>query len=164
MEEVVVLIVGAGPAGLAMAACLNQLSIPYVILEREDCSASLWHNRAYDRLKLHLIHVVDSLLVMMAKFIFGDLSRHGITSPKMGPLVLKSETGRSAVIDVGTAGLIKKDVIKVVGGITKIIGKTIEFEGGSERSFDAIVFSTGYRSTANNWLKVVALRFEFRQV
>ena len=48
------LIVGAGPAGLATAACLTQLSIPYVIVERENCSASLWRNRAYDRLKLHL--------------------------------------------------------------------------------------------------------------
>jgi indole-3-pyruvate monooxygenase len=54
MENVVVLIVGAGPAGLATAACLTQFSIPYVIVEREDCSASLWRNRAYDRLKLHL--------------------------------------------------------------------------------------------------------------
>ncbi|KAM0894261.1 hypothetical protein ACQ4PT_024591 [Festuca glaucescens] len=54
MENVVVLIVGAGPAGLATAACLTQLSIPYVIVEREYCSASLWRNRAYDRLKLHL--------------------------------------------------------------------------------------------------------------
>lgn len=54
MENVVVLIVGAGPAGLATAACLSQFSIPYVIIERESCSASLWRNRAYDRLKLHL--------------------------------------------------------------------------------------------------------------
>jgi indole-3-pyruvate monooxygenase len=54
MEEVVVLIVGAGPAGLATAACLSQFSIPYIIVERESCSASLWRNRAYDRLKLHL--------------------------------------------------------------------------------------------------------------
>ncbi|KAM0890516.1 hypothetical protein ACQ4PT_027003 [Festuca glaucescens] len=54
MEEVVVLIVGAGPVGLATAACLSQFSIPYVIVERESCSASLWRNRAYDRLKLHL--------------------------------------------------------------------------------------------------------------
>ena len=37
-----------------MAACLTQLSIPYVIVEHEDCSASLWRNYAYDRLKLHL--------------------------------------------------------------------------------------------------------------
>ena len=48
------LIVGAGPAGLATAACLGQFSIPYAIVERESCSASLWRNRAYDRLKLHL--------------------------------------------------------------------------------------------------------------
>jgi indole-3-pyruvate monooxygenase len=54
MEEVVVLIVGAGPTGLATAACLGKFSIPYVIVERESCSASLWRNRAYDRLKLHL--------------------------------------------------------------------------------------------------------------
>ncbi|XP_038678416.1 probable indole-3-pyruvate monooxygenase YUCCA11 [Tripterygium wilfordii] len=54
LVEVVVLIVGAGPAGLATSACLNMHSIPNLLLEREECSASLWRNRAYDRLKLHL--------------------------------------------------------------------------------------------------------------
>ncbi|KAJ3671619.1 hypothetical protein LUZ60_007698 [Juncus effusus] len=49
-----VVIVGAGPAGLATSACLNRLSIPNIILEREDCIASLWKKNAYDRLKLHL--------------------------------------------------------------------------------------------------------------
>ncbi|TKY74185.1 indole-3-pyruvate monooxygenase YUCCA11 [Spatholobus suberectus] len=52
--EVPVVIVGAGPAGLATAACLNKLSIPNVVLERDDCHASLWRKRTYDRLKLHL--------------------------------------------------------------------------------------------------------------
>ncbi|KAE8808505.1 putative oxidoreductase czcO-like protein [Hordeum vulgare] len=323
MENVVVLIVGAGPAGLATAACLSKFSIPYVIVEREDCSASLWRNRAYDRLKLHLakefcelphmsypvdaptyipknifvkylddyidrfniqpkyltnvesstydndkkcwsivahdmakctivkfttkflvvasgensaqnipmilglqsfpgdvihsssyksgksysgknvlvvgsgnsgmeiaydlathgantsilirspIHVmtkelirlgmtlahrlplnlVDNLLVMSAKFIFGDLSRQGITRPKMGPMTLKSATGKSAVIDVGTVGLIKKGIIKVQGGISKIMGNIVEFQCSKEISFDAIVFATGYKSTANIWLE-----------
>ncbi|CAO2147206.1 unnamed protein product [Urochloa humidicola] len=54
MEQVVVLIVGASPAGLAAAACLRQRSVPYVIVERKNCSASLWRHRAYDRVKLHL--------------------------------------------------------------------------------------------------------------
>uniref|UniRef100_A0A8I6X370 indole-3-pyruvate monooxygenase n=1 Tax=Hordeum vulgare subsp. vulgare TaxID=112509 RepID=A0A8I6X370_HORVV len=297
MENVAVLIVGAGPAGLATAACLSKFSIPYVIVECEDCSTSLWRNRAYDRLKLHLakefcefpdmsylvdvptyipkdifvkylddyidcfniqpnyltnvesstydndkkcwsivahdmakctivkfttkflvvesgensaenipmilglqsfpgdvihssnyksgksysrknvlvvgsgnsgmeiaydlathgantsiiirspIHVmtkelsrlgmtlahrlplnlVDNLLVMSVKFIFGDLSRQGMTRPKMGPMTLKSATDKSAVIDVGTVGLIKKGIIKVQGGISKIMGNIVEF-------------------------------------
>ncbi|KAL2339700.1 hypothetical protein Fmac_007640 [Flemingia macrophylla] len=54
VDDVLVVIVGAGPAGLATAACLNKLSIPNVVLERDDCHGSLWRKRAYDRLKLHL--------------------------------------------------------------------------------------------------------------
>ncbi|KAJ1694359.1 hypothetical protein LUZ63_011057 [Rhynchospora breviuscula] len=48
------LIIGAGPSGLAVAACLRDHSVPFVILERTDCIASLWQKRTYDRLKLHL--------------------------------------------------------------------------------------------------------------
>lgn len=53
-KNTTVVIVGAGPAGLATAACLNEKNIPNIVLEREDCAASLWKKRAYDRLKLHL--------------------------------------------------------------------------------------------------------------
>ncbi|CAH8361294.1 unnamed protein product [Eruca vesicaria subsp. sativa] len=48
------LLIGAGPAGLATSACLNRLSIPNIVLEREECSASLWKRKSYDCLKLHL--------------------------------------------------------------------------------------------------------------
>ncbi|KAE9617578.1 putative indole-3-pyruvate monooxygenase [Lupinus albus] len=47
-------IVGAGPSGLAVAACLKEQSVPFIVLERENCIASLWQKRTYDRLKLHL--------------------------------------------------------------------------------------------------------------
>nr|CAB3492087.1 unnamed protein product [Digitaria exilis] len=196
-EQTVVLIVGAGPAGLATAACLTKLSIPYVIVEREDCSASLWRNRAYDRLKLHLgkefcelphmsypadapTYIPKDQFINLARNVAttsvarytsrflvvasgensaanipmipglhdfaGEVvhsSRHGIVTPKAGPLLLKAKTGRSAVIDVGT----------VLGNITKLNGNIVEFEGGKKRPFDAIVFATGYKSTANTWLK-----------
>uniref|UniRef100_A0A0D9WXG8 indole-3-pyruvate monooxygenase n=1 Tax=Leersia perrieri TaxID=77586 RepID=A0A0D9WXG8_9ORYZ len=95
---------------------------------------------------------VDATLVMAANFIFGDLSKHGIMRPKMGPLLLKSQTGRSAVIDVGTAKLIKQGVIKVFKGISKIKAHNVEFHGGKQLPFDAIVFATGYKSTVNTWL------------
>ncbi|MCD9643605.1 putative indole-3-pyruvate monooxygenase YUCCA3 [Datura stramonium] len=47
-------IVGAGPSGLAVGAGLKQQGVPFVILDRANCIASLWQNRTYDRLKLHL--------------------------------------------------------------------------------------------------------------
>ena len=48
------IIIGAGPSGLATAACLKQQGIPSLILERSDCIAPLWQQKTYDRLKLHL--------------------------------------------------------------------------------------------------------------
>lgn len=48
------IIVGAGPSGLAVSACLSEHGVPSVILERSNCIASLWQQRTYDRLKLHL--------------------------------------------------------------------------------------------------------------
>ncbi|KAJ3678553.1 hypothetical protein LUZ60_002356 [Juncus effusus] len=48
------IIVGAGPSGLSVAACLTEQNVPYIILERANCIASLWQNKTYNRLKLHL--------------------------------------------------------------------------------------------------------------
>ncbi|XVE53705.1 hypothetical protein DITRI_Ditri03aG0024000 [Diplodiscus trichospermus] len=48
------LIVGAGPSGLATAACLKEKGVPSVVLERSNCIASLWQLNTYDRLRLHL--------------------------------------------------------------------------------------------------------------
>lgn len=48
------LIVGAGPSGLAAAACLGDKGVPYTIIERADCIASLWKHKTYDRIHLHI--------------------------------------------------------------------------------------------------------------
>ncbi|MED6155265.1 hypothetical protein PIB30_003447 [Stylosanthes scabra] len=55
------IIVGAGTSGLAAAACLTQKSVPFILLEREDCFASLWQKYTYDRLHLHLAKKVCEL-------------------------------------------------------------------------------------------------------
>ncbi|OEL24645.1 putative indole-3-pyruvate monooxygenase YUCCA8 [Dichanthelium oligosanthes] len=49
-----VIIVGAGPSGISVAACLREKSVPFMVLERDDCIAPLWQKQTYDGLKLHL--------------------------------------------------------------------------------------------------------------
>ncbi|XP_061948996.1 indole-3-pyruvate monooxygenase YUCCA6-like [Populus nigra] len=47
-------IIGAGPSGLAVAACLKERGVPFLILEKERCIGSLWTLKTYNRLQLHL--------------------------------------------------------------------------------------------------------------
>jgi putative flavoprotein involved in K+ transport len=55
-----VVIIGAGPAGLAVAATLRQLAVPFVVLERSDSVGAAWHGR-YDSLHLHTIRWLSGL-------------------------------------------------------------------------------------------------------
>ena len=50
--DIEVAIIGAGPAGLAVGACLRRRGIPFEIFERSDRVAPAWH-RHYRRLHLH---------------------------------------------------------------------------------------------------------------
>src|SRR4051812_32138568 len=50
--EIHTIVVGAGPAGLAMGACLQRAGVPFLILEQADKVAVAWH-RHYERLHLH---------------------------------------------------------------------------------------------------------------
>ena len=49
-----IIIIGAGPAGLAIAGRLRKKGIDFTILEASDRIASAWHNH-YDRLHLHTV-------------------------------------------------------------------------------------------------------------
>jgi indole-3-pyruvate monooxygenase len=46
------IVIGAGPAGLAVGACLSRANIPFTILERGPDVAATWRTH-YDRLHLH---------------------------------------------------------------------------------------------------------------
>lgn len=52
MEETGTVVVGAGPAGLAVAACLGRLRLRYIVVEQDARLGERWRSR-YDRLHLH---------------------------------------------------------------------------------------------------------------
>lgn len=60
MERTSVAVVGAGPAGLAVGACLRRASVDFVILEKAQHVASSWR-RHYERLHLHTVKQLSSL-------------------------------------------------------------------------------------------------------
>ncbi len=58
--ETEVLIVGAGQAGLAVAACLQRNGVRFIMLERGDRIGMSWHQH-YDRLHLHTAKALSAL-------------------------------------------------------------------------------------------------------
>jgi hypothetical protein len=55
-----ILVIGAGPAGLATSACLRREGLAHVVVERDGRVASAWH-RHYHRLHLHTTKTHSSL-------------------------------------------------------------------------------------------------------
>lgn len=53
------LVIGAGPSGLAAAACLKRRGLPHLVLER-DAAASTWRHH-YERLHLHTAKAYSQL-------------------------------------------------------------------------------------------------------
>ncbi|KAI9120216.1 hypothetical protein K1719_008864 [Acacia pycnantha] len=256
MQHHCVIIVGAGPSGLSVAACLTRRSIPFIILEKDDCFASLWNKYSYDRLHFHLrkqfcelphmsfpqsypyepfvpaveglggfkgrvihstefksgeefkdehvlvvgsgnsgmeialdlanhgartsilirssvhllsremanlgltllkylpLNIVDSLLVILSKMIYGDVSKFGIKRPQEGPFFLKVKYGKYPVFDVGTFQKIKSGEIQVIQEeIESLEGNEVAFKNGGSQPFDTIVFCTGFKRSTHKWLK-----------
>jgi NADPH-dependent 2,4-dienoyl-CoA reductase/sulfur reductase-like enzyme len=60
MEQTNVAVIGAGPAGLAVAACLRKAGVDFIVLEKEELVGAAWR-RHYKRLHLHTVKRFSSL-------------------------------------------------------------------------------------------------------
>jgi len=60
MKQIENLIIGCGPAGLAMAGVLSQQKVEYTIVEQSSNIANTWHQH-YDRLSLHTVKELSHL-------------------------------------------------------------------------------------------------------
>lgn len=77
------------------------------MLGRSTFGLSMW------LLKWLPIRLVDRFLLIMSWMIFGSTGSFGLDRPQVGPLELKSKTGKTPVLDVGTLAKIKSGHIKV---------------------------------------------------
>ncbi len=90
------IVIGAGPAGLAVTDCLQQAGLSAMILEQAPTVASAWHNH-YDRLHLHTSKSLSALpfapfpramprypsRLQVIEYLDGYASRFGLT-PRFG--------------------------------------------------------------------------------
>ena len=52
-------------------------------------------------LKYFPASLMDFLMVMLSKLVYGDLTKYGITRPTEGPFSMKIKYGKYPVVDVG---------------------------------------------------------------
>ncbi|KAL6974401.1 Indole-3-pyruvate monooxygenase YUCCA2 [Sarracenia purpurea var. burkii] len=155
-----VLVVGCGNSG--MEVCLDLCNynaqpslvvrdsvhiLPQEMLGISTFGLSMW------LLKWFPMRLVDRFLLLMSHLMLGDTAQLGLTRPALGPLELKSISGKTPVLDVGTLQKIRKGNIKVCPGIKRLTTQSVEFVDGRIENFDAIILATGYKSNVPTWLK-----------
>ncbi|XP_076882994.1 putative indole-3-pyruvate monooxygenase YUCCA10 [Bidens hawaiensis] len=156
-EDKKVLVVGAGNSGMEIALDLSNHGAKTSIVVRSPVHiSSRWSiNLGLVLLKLIPLHLVDSLLVLLNKVVYGDLTKYGIQRHKEGPFLIKIRDGKYPVIDVGTVKKIKSGEIQVLPTLKSINhgGNEIVLEDGKCHQFDAIIFATGFKRSTHLWLQ-----------
>ncbi|RVX20978.1 putative indole-3-pyruvate monooxygenase YUCCA10 [Vitis vinifera] len=150
-----VLVVGSGNSGMEIALDLSNCGAKTSIVVRSPLHmlSREMVNLGLALLKYIPYNMVDSLMVILSKLVYGDLNKYGITRPEEGPFFLKVKYGKYPVVNTGTFGKIKSGEIQVLPKLIGIRGDEVVFEGGKSHPFDAIVFATGFKRSTSKWLK-----------
>ncbi|XP_039120990.1 probable indole-3-pyruvate monooxygenase YUCCA9 [Dioscorea cayenensis subsp. rotundata] len=155
-----VLVIGCGNSGMEVCLDLcNHNALPSLvvrdsvhILPREMLGQSTFGLSMW-LLRWLPMSIVDCLLLVLSHFIIGDTSVFGIPRPRLGPLELKSQSGKTPVLDIGTLAQIKSGKIKVRKAVKRLMKHGAEFMDNTYEDFDAVILATGYKSNVPYWLK-----------
>ena len=146
-----VLVVGAGNTGAEIALDLLEhgatptLSVraPINVVPRDVLGIPMQVTSI--RLRKLPIKLADRIGRIVSRLAFGDLTRHGLPRPELGPLSSIKLRGRIPLIDVGTVAAIKRGAIAVKPALTGFTEGGAVFSDGSALELDAAILATGYR-------------------
>ncbi|XP_051118528.1 probable indole-3-pyruvate monooxygenase YUCCA10 [Andrographis paniculata] len=150
-----VLVVGCGNSGMEISLDLAESGARTSLVVRTPAHVVSKGivNVGLVLLKYLPFGMVDWIVSLMSKLVYGDLTKYGFSRPKEGPFAMKLKYGKYPIIDVGTLRKIRSRQIQVLPEIASIKGNNIEFKNGGQYPFDAIVFATGFKRSTKQWLK-----------
>jgi len=94
----------------------------------------------------------DWLGTQIRKFYYGDLSKYGLRTSKLSPVVQLKKTGKTPVIDLGTIQKIKEGKIKVFGDVQSFTTNGLNFKKEGSVNFDAVILATGYKAKVEDFI------------
>jgi indole-3-pyruvate monooxygenase len=146
-----VLVVGAGNTGAEIALDLVEqgasptLSVrtPVNVVPRDFLGMPMQVTSI--RLRRLPIRMRDRIGRIVSRLAFGNLARHGLLRPTLGPLSSIALRRRIPLIDVGTIAAIKRGEIAVKPAIARFTETGAAFVDGSAIEIDAAILATGYQ-------------------
>ena len=88
---------------------MKDLMMQVHILSKEIMQVALFLARYH----LLPINMVEYLMVLLSKLVYGDLTKYGISRHEEGPFTVKAKYGKYPIIDLGTIKKIKSGEIQV---------------------------------------------------
>jgi cation diffusion facilitator CzcD-associated flavoprotein CzcO len=146
-----VLVVGAGNTGAEIALDLLEhgatptLSVrtPVNVVPRDFLGMPTQVTSI--RMRKLPLALADRIGRMVSRLAFGNLARHGLLRPTLGPLSAIKLRGRIPLIDVGTIAAIKRGAIAVKPALVRFTEDGAVFSDDSAIEIDAAILATGYR-------------------
>ncbi len=149
------MIIGAGPSGLAVGACLRRRGVPFTLLERADAIGSTWRAH-YERLHLHTVKQYSALPFAPFPDLVGqypsrqdvvdyldDYARRFELSPRLGEPVSRVARDGDRWAVTHASGVTRARHVVVATGYNRV--PVVPRWPGDDSFAGAIVHSANYR-------------------
>tara|TARA_A100001015_G_scaffold82359_1_gene91331 strand:+ start:2557 stop:3930 length:1374 start_codon:yes stop_codon:yes gene_type:complete len=127
-------------------------NMPYHPILKQILPYDPYTNKLPEYIWKYFCQFFDMISYIVTRYRYGSIvDKHGIQIDKVGPIMgLEYEHVGPPLMDLGTMEKINDGECKVItSNITRLNATGVEFENGTVKEFDAIVFATGYIAFTN---------------